>query len=80
MAERWGISPDLWDLAALLPDLSEESRAKPEASEAARRIDLRDLELQEAELRATEALKKRLETQVAILNDEISRLKQNLQS
>eukprot|EP00438_Fugacium_kawagutii_P033181 Skav219795 [mRNA] locus=scaffold147:81447:86747:- [translate_table: standard] len=79
MAERWGVSPDLWDLAALLHHtdlpLSREVNGKAEAMQPRRVV---DLELQEAELRASEALKKRLETQVAILDDEISRLKESL--
>lgn len=88
MAERWGVSPDLWELAALFhpadlsltsdesqPSVCRKSAAKLETPRE--RIDVSDL--QEAELRATEALKKRLETQVAILNDDISRLKESLQ-
>ena len=92
-AEKWGISSDLWDLASLFQDLPglltrlDDPAARNyspactsgNANEAAW-MEVTDLqqELQEAELRANEALKKRLETQVAILNDDISHMRQDL--
>ena len=92
IAEKWGISSDLWDLASLFQDLpglltSFDDPARNcspafttgKVNEAAW-TEMTDLqqELQEAELRANEALKKRLETQVAILNDDISHMRQDL--
>ena len=86
IAEKWGISSDLWDLASLFQDLpgltsdldAARNAQAGNANEAAWEVTDLQQELQEAELRANEALKKRLETQVAILNDDISHMRQDL--
>ena len=80
VAEKWGIS-DLWDLAALFNDLRltfEDGKGSPATLDTAPSKIVDMLQLQEAELRANEALQKRLETQVAILKDDISRMRHDL--